>query len=200
MRTLRIGLAVVAIVVVIAGPSAACTCDPRPQSVSAALEAASAVFIGRVLSVPSDTNYESPGRYVFQLVEAWKGIDESTDTVTIDGGLSSCTYHFKKDVAYLVYAHGKRLFAGECSRTVRLDRAESDLNELGTPIYRRKDLLPEAVEEPEVSTYPQEEQGGISIPMIIVASVTALILIAIAAGVRAGMIHMRTRDQDSIEA
>ena len=121
-----------------AGQAHACSCGP-PVSPPIALEMASAVFTGRIVSI--QLNPDDPYEHVveFKVNAVWKGSIYETMYVTTYLTGASCGYaHFEVDGEYIVYAgdryrHGNRdgYSVGFCLRTGPLVRATADLEELG---------------------------------------------------------------------
>lgn len=123
-----------------AGRAHACTCiqDPPPLE---ALEGASAVFLGRVVSfgtwsfeVDTGRGYKRPYSSVeFEVDRVWKG-PVTTTTFAYRTYGSACGYPwFEAGEDFLVYAHEWRgvTTVSQCSRTTSLEYAEEDLRVLG---------------------------------------------------------------------
>ncbi len=206
MRYLPVTFPLLVVLTAAAESSVACTCDPRGQTVKAALDSATAVFAGRVLSVDAETDgegehrvYYGGGKYVLQVTEAWKGIDTLTDAVTLRNR-SNCGYRFKKDHVYLVYAYGRqRLRASVCGRTTPLSGATADFEQLGAPIYRRTPQTVAAIKSFDDIVELQEHAGRISISVVIVVLVTASFVTLIAVGCRRWMPHASSGHHRSSE-
>ena len=114
----------------------ACSCAP-PKSPSIERERAAAVFYGRVVAVKehkSSSNSSGMVEAVFEVSRAWKGVVGRTISVFTHSSSAACGYGFTVGVDYLVYAYGGdgQLRTGLCSRTKRLDQAQTDLDELGS--------------------------------------------------------------------
>jgi hypothetical protein len=109
-------------------PAYACRCAgfPTPQE---ALNNATAVFAGRVISV------NQSGNTTFSVSQIWKGEVLQKLVVTTPLG-SSCGFNFQVGQDYLVYANGERnsLSTGLCDRTKELSSAELELPLLGRGI------------------------------------------------------------------
>lgn len=100
------------------------------------------MFEGIVLGVEREDTAHEPGVAAssmdFVLVRlralrAWKGITAETVTVATHEGGASCGFGFRVGERYLVYAYGARgrLTTNICTRTTAIDRAWSDLRDLG---------------------------------------------------------------------
>lgn len=105
-------------------PCAACDC--AETSVDAAVEAANAVFIGRVLGVNEAADEENDTRTPARLLvqERLKGGLPSAVTVATAISSTACGYHFEVGERYLVYAMRRpargqptRLWTSTCMRT-----------------------------------------------------------------------------------
>ena len=123
-----------------AGRAYACSCAPPPPTLDA-LDGASAVFLGKVVSfrtwsfeVDILDGYKLPYWSVeFEVDTVWKGPATSTTFVYVTYG-PSCGYPwFEVGEDFLVYAHERHeaTTVSQCSRTQRLERAEGDLLALG---------------------------------------------------------------------
>ena len=145
-------------------PAVACTCRATPAPPEA-LARASAVFVGRVLSVSAlhavGAGIMAPGggiartlaperqadtargrahlRVMFVVSRAWKGVAQDTISVVTGSGGGDCGYRFYVDGIYLVYAfrlpQSSGLYVGVCSRTSAPAEAGRDLAALGAPGY-----------------------------------------------------------------
>jgi hypothetical protein len=137
----RIALALV-IAAAAASTAEACRCIPPPPP-RKALEAAAAVFAGKVVKIKQD---EAASEVVvtFEVRTVWKGVDTKTVQVRTPGNSAACGNEFEMDKSYLVYCHATQAEAkdGEkdpprvlntnlCTRTRALKDAEADLKELG---------------------------------------------------------------------
>lgn len=148
-----------AVIFWLSGAAAAlgCVCVP-PASVAEELEAARAVFVGKLVAaeyrkgIVDDTRTmmaEAEGRRVeyevlvlrFQVERWWKGepvgevLVRTSQTRDVEGVMTvgDCDYPFKVGQRYLVYAQGaeEHLSASACSRTAPVKRAGRDLQALG---------------------------------------------------------------------
>lgn len=113
----------------------ACSCAP-PESPSAELGRASAVFSGRVVQVRGRKDGgRAPGMVeaVFEVSRVWKGGAGGQVSVYTNSDSAACGYAFEAGRSYLVYAYGGggRFTTGICSRTKRLEDAGADLDALG---------------------------------------------------------------------
>ena len=123
----------------------ACSCITPTTSLEA-LERADAVFTGRVVSfrtfsfeVETDNGWTLPYWSVeFAVDRVWKGPITSTTFIYVWPS-ATCGYGwFEQGESFLAFAQHSRdpededaLFAGQCSRTQRLEHAEHDLQALG---------------------------------------------------------------------
>ena len=121
--------------VVVPRPAYACYCV-EPYSTVEALNSASTVFSGRVVSVGE---YGGQGELrshtdqvvvEFEVGTFWKGDDRPTVYLTTPGSGSSCGPGFVEDVEYLVYSEDG-VQVSICSRIRRLSEASDDLAALG---------------------------------------------------------------------
>jgi len=103
-------------------------CFIEPKSVKKALQRSAAVFSGEVLAVKSGP-YFLQAR--FRVERSWKGVEAEEVLVSTDGSAESP--HYRVGEQYLVFAGrtNNGLFTGSCSRTKRLELAETDLQQLG---------------------------------------------------------------------
>jgi hypothetical protein len=112
----------------------ACDCKPAPPP-KEALEAAAAVFEGKVLKVAPAT--ERSLAVTFSITRTWKGVAEEKVEVLTGTDDGNCGYKFKVGSTYLVYASGAtvdektQLSTGICHRTRPVDKADEDFKELG---------------------------------------------------------------------
>ena len=111
----------------------ACSCvEPLPPL--EAMESASAVFVGKVVSHGLYEN-DRDATWVtqFEVTTVWKGPPYETFYIQQSDG-STCEYGFREGEEYLVYADGGwwgTWGTSICSRTTRLTRAQEDLEALG---------------------------------------------------------------------
>jgi hypothetical protein len=136
MKTLMLGLLLVASLAFGAETSLACTCAPS-KGPAEELELASAVFSGEVVEI---RKHKQSGdifggvEAVVRVERAWKGVEAATVSVFTAAHSAACGYRFKQGRTYLVYAYKDaegRLSTGICGRTRRLKDAGEDLKELG---------------------------------------------------------------------
>lgn len=107
----------------------ACECfGPSPPS--KAFDESTAVFTGRVASVET---VEHNKKVHFDVERAWKGVTETTATVSTGIDSGACGYDFEEGREYLVYAYGSNelLGSGICTRTQPVMDAYVDLAALG---------------------------------------------------------------------
>lgn len=103
-------------------------CIVETKSVKGALKQSTAVFSGEVLETKSGTNFLEAR---FRVDRFWKGI--SSEEVSVSTDATAESPHYRVGETYLVFAglqQGK-LFTGICSRTKKLEYAQSDLEQLG---------------------------------------------------------------------
>lgn len=118
--------------------SYACSCM-APISVQEELTKNSAVFSGKVidiLDVNKNNKIQSsadPIAFLFEVDEAWKGIDQTQVIVYTERDSASCGYPFTINDEYMVYANEieGQLKTNICSRTANLSSAFADIEELG---------------------------------------------------------------------
>lgn len=114
----------------------ACSCA-QPGPPDEALNDATAVFAGRVVSVveaPRGGQGLPISRQVrLEVSQLWKGPDATLIEVVTGQGDGDCGIGFQAGSEYLVYARTADgfLYTGLCSRTARLDAAGADLAALG---------------------------------------------------------------------
>ena len=114
--------------------SHACSCLP-PGPPSLALEEATSVFLGRVVSIRhlerADGMVSSgdPTTVEFDVSTVWKGSTSPTQRIMTNRGGASCGYTFVEGDEYLVYSHDG--WVGLCDRTSLVSGAAYDLAVLG---------------------------------------------------------------------
>ncbi len=108
-------------------PVYACSCI-MPGTPQEEMENASAVFSGRVLEI-EETGYGY--NVTLEVLEAWKGVDETTIQVHTGMGGGDCGFNFEEGKKYIVYASSSEgeLEVYSCSLTGLL--ADSDTESLG---------------------------------------------------------------------
>lgn len=108
----------------------ACSCLP-PGPPAEAYQDATAVFVGRVLSVEEiETDFPFPELQVTLAVErSFKGVAGNRAIVRTATNSAACGYHFALGTAHLVYARGEQadLHVSLCSRTQPLEHAAEDI-------------------------------------------------------------------------
>ena len=112
-----------------ASPASACRCK-APPAPKVAMEQATAVFVGKVVSV--EPNRSHGVNVTFEVNRAWKGVDGKTMLITTP--THSCGHRFEKGKDYIVYATAKGGGVPDtnlCHRTKALSAADEDLKELG---------------------------------------------------------------------
>ena len=110
-------------------------CLIEPKSVKIALKTSTAVFAGEVLETTSGVNFLQAR---FRVERSWKGVEADEVFVITDGGAESP--HYRVGEKYLVFAgiRDGKFFTGLCSRTKKLEYAESDLQQLGAGQHQKK--------------------------------------------------------------
>lgn len=116
----------------------ACSCVENP-SVEVALQKSDAVFSGNVIDVREkrQPNGYRPKSVHFEVIDTWKGVEETQIIIVTGLGGGDCGFDFKEGQEYLVYANestmygDKSLVAIICSRTTELSLAQEDLLILG---------------------------------------------------------------------
>jgi hypothetical protein len=98
------------------------------KSAKSTLKQSTAVFSGEVVEIKDGPNWLEAR---FKVDRSWKGIDTQEVFVLTDASAESPHYHVREK--YLVFAGTRdgKLFTGACSRTKKLEYAESDLQQLG---------------------------------------------------------------------
>jgi hypothetical protein len=129
------------------GLAHACSCYPLEPRPCELLKNPEAVFAGKVVAIenaPPDpgakADYRGLSRYRFSVGENFKGADTPEVDVYSGRGGGDCSYHFKADETYLVYASvGKdgALHVSMCSNTQPLGDAGSLLQQLRAARDRR---------------------------------------------------------------
>ena len=125
--------------------SLACGCfqlDPNQtiaQALKEARKSADAIFSGKVVEVVREPRGSAGYNVVrFEVEESWKGVN--ADGVSLASPLTSCAFPFKAGERYLVYAYRSNqgeLDTSVCSRTRKLEGAETDTKLLGSARLRR---------------------------------------------------------------
>ena len=119
-----------------ASPTLACSCVQ--VSPAQARDEHVAVFEGRVLQILAPAPGDPSGRrsVIFEVVQAWKGIESERATVSTAGSSAACGVAFEPETSWLVYADEgpDGLVTGLCSRTRRIEDAEEDLVALGAGV------------------------------------------------------------------
>lgn len=103
-------------------------CLNEARSVKAAYRQSAAVFAGEVIEIKSGGNFLEAR---FRMDRSWKGVASQEVSVSTDASVESP--HYRVGEKYLVFAGRQqgRLFTGNCSRTKKLEYAQSDLDQLG---------------------------------------------------------------------
>lgn len=135
----------------------ACSCAER-LSPTDALSRADVVFEGRVIHVPTRTDFARAFggvvTYEFEVERYWKGAVESNVSVNTPSSGSACGRRFRIGERYLVYAQVDSqtgdMIDTICSRTRESERADEDFTRL--PTARRVSSTP-----PERGSSPDRE-------------------------------------------
>jgi hypothetical protein len=112
----------------------ACSCAPPPPP-KEALEAAGAVFTGKVKSVKAAGEFQL--EVTFEVDRSWKWVEKGTVTLYTGNDGAICGYGFEVGKSYLVYARfierdaEKVLSTNICTRTAAVGDAKDDLAALG---------------------------------------------------------------------
>jgi hypothetical protein len=167
VRVIVIVTLVLLLVIVAVDRVHACSCvTPGPPA--AELEAATAVFSGKVLRADVGggevTSSADPVWVGFQVFSVWKGPALTTLVVTTARESASCGYPFEVGREYLVYSGGTwdALGVSLCSRTRLLAEAEADLVVLGPGT----EMQPEATDTAQPRTV---ERLWIALPVCVAA-------------------------------
>lgn len=101
-----------------ASESFACSCAPPSQTTNDDFQKASAVFVGRVLSVQRKDNSDMV-TVKLAVQKYWKGKISNEVKVTTAKDSAACGVNFEVGKDYLVYAtdNNGKLSTGLCSRT-----------------------------------------------------------------------------------
>jgi hypothetical protein len=148
--------------------AAACKCA-APAAVSEAVQAAAAVFEGRVTKLtPLGT---SDLVVDVSVVRTWKGADAEHILLRTRQDSAACGFPFEPNESYLIYAtegppeaNLPGLQVLHCGRTARLTDAQADLAELGigvVPVSARGSDLPPGTEPPS-NQQPARDDAAIS--------------------------------------
>ncbi|KRG11142.1 hypothetical protein ACA30_09010 [Virgibacillus soli] len=139
-------------------PAQACSCAELP-GVEEEFERSTAVFSGKVIDIREKTNsagfnYKS---ILFQVIQTWKGVNETQVIITTGLGGGDCGFAFKEGQEYLVYAYESDMYVEKalstviCDRTNELRLLEEDLASLdeGQAPREQLDLTEEQEDEQE---------------------------------------------------
>ena len=131
MKTLHFSIiAILSLVFLIGCHSAfACSCAVADGPLKEA-EKSTAVFMGKVTELKRDPSGELVGAK-FNVEKTWKGVSSNQVSVST-GPYGDCTYQFKMNETYVVYAHGNNTLSTDfCSGTKILTDSYEDLQVLG---------------------------------------------------------------------
>lgn len=109
----------------------ACSCDV-PENATAAMEQATAVIQGKVISIREEkVHNEMYNVALIEVDKSWKGNTDSH--VKVYTSWSSCQFDFVENSDYLLYPyeHGGMLQVINCGRNAEVSLAGQDLIELG---------------------------------------------------------------------
>lgn len=137
--------------------SFACSCVEPGTAVEELVES-DFVFSGKVITI-NDPNknaiIKSSTDFLeikFEVLDTWKGINESEVLLYTERGSESCGFHFSLDTQYLVYGNsleGKKSVS-LCSNTAHLAEASDDLLELGEGLKPSNVMYPMVDDEPSM--------------------------------------------------
>lgn len=109
----------------------ACSCAENPK-VEITLQQSEAVFSGKVVDVREKrtlNGYLSKS-VLFDVMNTWKGVEQSQIIITTGLGGGDCGFDFKEGQEYLVYANESKMYGVKglkaiiCSRTSELNLAQ----------------------------------------------------------------------------
>ena len=142
--------------------SYACSCFP-PSPPSSALEEATSVFMGRVVSVERGDSIANPTTVEFDVSTVWKGSNSPARYIMTNTGGASCGYTFHLGGEYLVYSYDGRVSL--CSRTSLVSGAEYDRAVLGPgQAVIQIDLTPRLA--PRLAVSKLETDGSTPTPVV----------------------------------
>jgi hypothetical protein len=132
-----LSIAIVTIVFCASSTAIACKCAPPPGP-KKALEAASAVFLGKVMAI--EKAGPNQVKVTFEVQTNFKSTKGKKIALTTGLGGGDCGYRFKKGEAYLVYCDGKpgSLSTNTCTRTRAAADAKEDLAALSDGVAVRE--------------------------------------------------------------
>jgi hypothetical protein len=131
MKTLQISsMAILSLVFFIGYHGAfACSCAVAEGPLTEA-EKSTVVFMGKVTELERDSSGELVGAK-FSVEKTWKGVSNNQVNVST-GPYGDCTYQFKMNETYVVYAHGNSTLSTDlCTGTKILADSYEDLQVLG---------------------------------------------------------------------
>ena len=152
MKKTILGVCLLGLFVMSAESSYACECVQRSITAWGELQAADAVFTGRIVSVRQvKVPVRDDGTFFYELEvrlkvgRVLKGIEGTEVTLrTGTGAGGDCGFRFKKGQKYLIYAYSsnKGLETDSCSRTKLLTQAAPDFKEIeaGIEIDTNRDI------------------------------------------------------------
>ncbi|TMV50618.1 hypothetical protein FE783_07935 [Paenibacillus mesophilus] len=154
--------------------SFACWCtklDPKAE-----LDRAEEVFSGNVIEIgyEQENSEASMGTSrranVFEVDQAWKGVEQSRTIVYSNGG--SCGFMFEEGKSYMVYTYDKNgeSYTNFCNRTVELSQAGEDIKALGNGREIEKQSRLEAAEAETFGNKEQEYDTELLVDLLSVAA------------------------------
>ncbi|WP_212919089.1 hypothetical protein [Ornithinibacillus bavariensis] len=143
IRLYTILILVTVIVLSIPVTSSACSCAEK-QSVEGEFMQSMAVFRGVVIGTKDTSNSK---RVLFDVLENWKGANQSQIIIQTGLGGGDCGIDFQVGEEYLVYASEQLLSdsdnylsTGICDRTIAVQSVENDFDILGQGMSPTKDV------------------------------------------------------------
>ncbi|TQR21538.1 hypothetical protein [Psychrobacillus vulpis] len=169
----------------------ACSCVESPSPEKALLQT-EVVFRGKVMEIQEsqeDNGYVTKG-VLFEVLESWKGIDQSQVIIRTGSGGGDCGYPFVENAEYIVYANNSEMYGERtltvitCSRTTEVStgNAEEDLASLGEGVLPTVQVNLK-MEQPAVQENLLEESRNV-LDMKWVSIITVIIVIIVAVLIR----------------
>ncbi|MCQ6276376.1 hypothetical protein JMM81_15785 [Bacillus sp. V3B] len=129
--------------------ASACSCAELP-SVEEEFDRSKAVFSGKVVDIREKRSLKgyTSKSVLFEVVNTWKGVEQSQIIITTGQGGGDCGFDFKEGQEYLVYANESTMYGVKslvtviCDRTNELSSSQKDLEVLseGQPPIEEVDL------------------------------------------------------------
>ncbi len=165
----------------------ACSCIETP-SVEDQFESSAAVFSGKVLEIEEG---DIGKKVLIEVMESWKGVNQSQIIVNTPGQGPSCGFPFEKGEDYLLYAYSSTALSEDdkdgtlqvniCSRSNVLEEAEEDVLILGGG--KTADTLTQADIQSYFSTETSNSQSQSMTFMIMWASIIFIVMMLIGIGI-----------------